>query len=188
MQSAAMSRPARYDFKTRPVAHPSAIVAGDKYRFTVLTDGLLRFEWAADGHFEDRASTFAVNRKLAVPDFYVWDRGDVLEIVTKRFHVVYNKKRFSAEGLVVHLKGSISAKWTYGQEVSNLGGTTRTLDQANGRVDLGPGVLSREGFAVLDDSKTMLFESDGWRRKIEATSISSCMGTITARRCAHTSR
>ncbi|KAK7190267.1 hypothetical protein DPSP01_006795 [Paraphaeosphaeria sporulosa] len=157
-----MSRPARYDFKTYPVAHPSAIVAGDKYRFTVLTDGLLRFEWAADGHFEDRASTFAVNRKLAVPDFYVWDRGDVLEIVTKRFHVVYNKKAFSAGGFVIHLKGAITAKWTYGQEVSNLGGTTRTLDQANGRVHLGPGVLSREGFAVLDDSKTMLFESDGW--------------------------
>lgn len=157
-----MSRPARYNFKTHPVAHPSAIVAGDNYRFTVLTDGLLRFEWADDGKFEDRASTFAINRHLAVPDFYVWDRGDVLEIVTKRFHVVYNKKSFSAEGFVIHLKGGISGKWTYGQEVSNLGGTTRTLDQVNGRTDLGPGVLSREGFAVLDDSKTMLFESNGW--------------------------
>lgn len=57
-----MAKPARYDFKTRPVAHPDAIVAGDKYRFTVLTDGLLRFEWAEDGRFEDRASTFAINR------------------------------------------------------------------------------------------------------------------------------
>lgn len=157
-----MSRRARYDFKTNPVAHTSAIVAGDKYRFTVLTDGLLRFEWAADGHFEDRASTFAVNRKLAVPDLYVWDRGDVLELVTKRFHVVYNKKAFSAEGFVIHLKGAVSGRWTYGQDVSNLGGTTRTLDQVNGRVELGPGVLSRDGFAVLDDSKTMLFEDDGW--------------------------
>ncbi|KAF2679011.1 glycoside hydrolase family 31 protein [Lentithecium fluviatile CBS 122367] len=157
-----MSRPARYDFKTRPVAHPEALVAGDKYRFTVLTDGLLRFEWAEDGQFEDRASTFAINRKLAVPDFYVWDRGDLLEIVTKRFHVVYNKKKFSAEGFVIHLKGSVSAKWTYGQEVSNLGGTTRTLDGANGRRELGPGVLSREGIAVLKDTDSMLFESDGW--------------------------
>src|SRR2546430_500404 len=99
-----MSRPARYEFKTRPVAHTEAIVAGDKYRFSVLTDGLLRFEWAEDGRFEDRASTFAINRKLAVPDFYVWDRGDVLEIVTNRFHVVYNKKKFSAEGFIIHLK------------------------------------------------------------------------------------
>lgn len=157
-----MSRPARYTFNTRPVAHPSAIVAGDKYRFTVLTDGLLRFEWADDGRFEDRASTFAINRELAVPDFYVWDRGNVLEIVTKRLHVVYNKKAFSAEGFVVHLKGGISGKWKYGQQVSNLGGTARTLDQANGRIELGPGVLSRDGMALLDDSHTMLFERDGW--------------------------
>jgi alpha-glucosidase (family GH31 glycosyl hydrolase) len=157
-----MSRPARYDFKTRPVAHPEALVAGDKYRFTVLTDGLLRFEWAEDGHFEDRASTFAINRELAVPDFYVWDRGDLLEIVTKRFHVVYNKKKFSAEGFVVQAKGSVAAKWTYGQKLSNLGGTTRTLDTVNGRTELGPGVLSREGIAVLDDTKSMLFEDNGW--------------------------
>ncbi|KAF2253828.1 glycoside hydrolase family 31 protein [Trematosphaeria pertusa] len=157
-----MSRPARYDFKTRPLAHPDAIVAGEKYRFTVLTDGLLRVEWAEDGRFEDRASTFAINRKLAVPDFYVWDRGDVLEIVTRRFHVVYNKQKFSPEGFVIHLKGAVSAKWTYGQPVSNLGGTTRTLDGVDGRTNLGKGVLSREGSAVLDDTKTMLFESDGW--------------------------
>jgi alpha-glucosidase (family GH31 glycosyl hydrolase) len=157
-----MTKPARYDFKTRHVAHPDAIVAGDKYRFTVLTDGLLRFEWAEDGKFEDRASTFAINRKLAVPDFYVWDRGHGIEIVTKRLHVVYNKKKFSAEGFKIHLKGAVTGTWTYGEEVSNLGGTTRTLDGANGRTNLDNGVLSREGMAVLDDTESMLFENNGW--------------------------
>jgi alpha-glucosidase (family GH31 glycosyl hydrolase) len=157
-----MGKPARYSFDARPVAHPDAIVAGDKYRFTILTDGLLRFEWSEDGKFEDRASTFAVNRELAVPDFYVWDRGHGIEVVTKRFHVIYDKKRFSAEGLKINLKGNVTGSWTYGQDISNLGGTTRTLDGVNGRTGLGPGVLSRDGIAVLDDSKSMLFESDGW--------------------------
>ncbi|KAH8724708.1 glycosyl hydrolases family 31-domain-containing protein [Phaeosphaeriaceae sp. PMI808] len=157
-----MSKPARYDFKTRHVAHPDAIVAGDKYRFTILTDGLLRFEWAEDGKFEDRASTFAINRKLAVPDFYVWDRGYGIEVVTKRFHVVYDKKRFSADGFKIHLKGAVAGTWTYGAQVSNLGGTTRTLDMVNGRTNLGPGVLSREGIALVDDTKSMLFEESGW--------------------------
>jgi alpha-glucosidase (family GH31 glycosyl hydrolase) len=157
-----MSPPARYDFPTRPVAHPDAIVAGEKYRFTILTDGLLRFEWAEDGIFEDRASTFAINRKLAVPDFYVWDRGTGIEIVTKRLHVIYDKKKFSPEGFIVNLKGEISAKWKYGQQAANLGGTTRTLDNANGRCNIEPGVLSRDGYAVLNDTKTMLFEKDGW--------------------------
>jgi len=157
-----MAKPARYDFNARPLAHADAIVAGDKFRFTVLTDGLLRFEWADDGQFEDRASTFAVNRQLAVPDFYVWDRGHGIEIVTKRLHVVYDKKKFTADGLKITLKGAVTGTWTYGQELSNLGGTTRTLDRVDGRTELQPGVLSREGMAVLDDSKSMLFESDGW--------------------------
>lgn len=155
-------KPARYDFKTRPTAHPDAIVAGDKYRFTILTDGLLRFEWAEDGRFEDRASTFAVNRRLAVPDFYVWDRGHGIEIVTKRFHVVYNKKKFSSDGLRIHLKGAVTGTWIYGQELSNLGGTTRTLDRVDGRTELGPGVLSREGMALFDDTESMLFQDNGW--------------------------
>ncbi|KAF2262087.1 hypothetical protein CC78DRAFT_535141 [Lojkania enalia] len=158
-----MSKPARYDFKTRPIAHPDAIVAGEKYRFTILTDGLLRFEWAEDGIFEDRASTFAVRRELTVPDYYTWDRGqEGIEIVTKRFHVLYNKKKFSSEGFVVQLKGNVTTKWAYGQSVSNLGGTVRTLDMVDGRTNMGEGVLSREGVAVIDDSKSMLFESNGW--------------------------
>lgn len=157
-----MSKPARYDFKTRPVAHPEATVAGEKYRFTVLTDGLLRYEWAEDGQFEDRASTFAINRDLAVPDFYVWDRGHSIEIVTKRFHAIYNKKKFSADGFAITLRDYGNTRWTYGQQVSNLGGTTRTLDTVDGRAAVGPGVLSRDGIAVLDDSNTMLFEKDGW--------------------------
>ncbi|KAF2181626.1 glycoside hydrolase family 31 protein [Zopfia rhizophila CBS 207.26] len=157
-----MPRLARYDFYTSPVAHPDAIVAGEKYRFTVLTDGLLRYEWAEDGQFEDRASTFAIRRKLSVPDFYVWDRGHGIEIVTKRFHVIYDKKKFSSEGFAIQLKGPVTAKWNYGQYVSNLGGTTRTLDRADGRAYVEPGILSREGVAVIDDNKTMLFEEDGW--------------------------
>ena len=157
-----MSRPARYDFPTSPVAAPGAIVAGDKYRFTVLTDGLLRFEWAEDGKFEDRASTFAIRRKLAVPEYYVWDRGSSMEIITNRFQLTYNKQKFSSEGFSVQLKGSVTTRWTFGQYISNLGGTIRTLDGVDGRTGTGLGVLSRDGLALIDDTKTMLFTDDAW--------------------------
>jgi alpha-glucosidase (family GH31 glycosyl hydrolase) len=158
-----MSKPARYDFKTRPVAHPDAIVVGDKWRFTVLTEGLLRYEWADDGQFEDRASAFAVNRELAVPTYYQWDHGtDGIEIVTHRFHLRYNKTAFTPQGFSVTSKGQDGKTWMYGQQLSNLGGTTRTLDTVDGRTSVGPGVLSTEGIAVIDDSKSLLFEPDGW--------------------------
>jgi len=47
-----------------PVANPDSVVQGEHWRVTVLTPGLVRLEWSDDGRFEDRASTFAVNRAL----------------------------------------------------------------------------------------------------------------------------
>ena len=66
----------RYQFHTKPVANPGAVVGGpgEKYRFTVLTEGLLRYEYAADGVFEDRASMFALFRDHPVPDFRVIEK------------------------------------------------------------------------------------------------------------------
>ena len=62
--------------RTSPIARPDAVVQGDRFRITVLTDGLLRLEWADDGVFEDRATTFALRRDLPVPDFRVIDGED----------------------------------------------------------------------------------------------------------------
>ena len=50
---------------------------GDRWRVSVLADGLVRLEWSEDGAFEDRASTFALHRELPVPEFEVdRRRGD----------------------------------------------------------------------------------------------------------------
>jgi alpha-glucosidase (family GH31 glycosyl hydrolase) len=149
----------RYTFPSKPTANPKAIVAGSHYRFTVLTDRLLRYEWSEDGGFEDRVSTFALFRWFDAPHYRVIDTNDGLEIITDYFHLKYNKKQFSSEGLSVTVGSDV---WHYdGKSYGDLGGTARTLDGAYGRVDLEPGVLSRKSYAVLDDSKSMLFD-DGW--------------------------
>jgi alpha-glucosidase (family GH31 glycosyl hydrolase) len=163
-------RPARYDFETAPVANKDAIVSGKQYRFTVLTDGLLRFEWAEDGKFEDRASTFAVKRQMPVPKFFVWDHKNSTFIATKRFELSYDKKRFSKDGLIIRLKSEFEANanvkgdgiWRYGDGIDDLGGTIRTLDWANGRVGMGHGILSMGGFGLIDDSSSFCFTDDGW--------------------------
>ncbi|WIB13393.1 hypothetical protein [Curtobacterium sp. MCPF17_052] len=59
-----------------PVASPDATVTGDHWRVTVLRDGLFRIEWSEDGGFEDRASTFAIRRRLDVPEYTVTRRGE----------------------------------------------------------------------------------------------------------------
>ncbi|KAJ8098003.1 glycoside hydrolase [Lipomyces tetrasporus] len=158
----------RRNFSARPKARPESIITttGAKYRLTVLTDGIVRFEWAPDGVFEDRASTFAINRDLPTPKFRVVDHDDQgLEIITNRFHLYYDKKPFSASGLTAQVLGKITnyrSLWRFGEAVTDLGGTARTLDEADGRIPLGPGILSRSGFAVVDDSASMLFTDDGW--------------------------
>lgn len=152
-------------FAPTPLARPEAIVSGPNWRITVLSDGLVRLEWSADGRFEDRASTLALHRDLPVPDFTVGDSDGALEIVTSRFRLVYDRGPFSPTGLSLQVRGNVSSYhsvWRYGLPVDDLRGTARTLDGVDGRLPLGPGVVSRWGFAVLDDSDSMLLSGDGW--------------------------
>lgn len=44
----------------------------------------------------------------------------------------------------------------------NLTITARTLDNIDGRCELGPGVISHNGWAALDDSSSLLFDENGW--------------------------
>lgn len=136
---------------------------GTNYRFTVLTDGLLRYEWSPDGRFEDRQSSFAVNRRLEVPDYSVRVSGSTLEIITSRFHLTYNKQEFSSFGLFALVLEHTRSLWRYGENKpwENLGGTARTLDAVDGRIDIGTGLMSEKGYATIDDSSSMLFE-DGF--------------------------
>jgi len=156
-----------YKFETRPKANPDAIIQGPQYRFTILTNRLIRYEWAEDGKFEDRASTFAINRDLPVPKFHKNETEDSLEVISDHFQLTYDKKRFSPSGLSVAFNTKITlwgVPWRYGEEQQqhNLGGTARTLDEVDGRCDMGFGVLSRKGHATVDDSESMLFTNDGW--------------------------
>ena len=65
-------------FAQNPVANPKAQVVEGNARFTVLTDRLIRLEWATDGQFEDHATLAIVNRDLPVPSFTVSRSGGKL--------------------------------------------------------------------------------------------------------------
>lgn len=159
-------------FDIRPIANPKAIVKGDKYRFTVLTSQLIRMEWSEDGTFEDRATQKFFCRDLPVPEFTVTETDNSLEIETERLHLYYDKKEFSAGGLSILIKGLVKHKcykWFYGMpqprlfnQTTNRRGTVRTLDMADGEIDLPHGLLDRHGFTTVDDSNAMVMGEDGW--------------------------
>lgn len=147
-----------------PVSSSQTSVQGPNYRFTVLTGRLIRCEWAEDGQFEDRPSTFAINRDFAKTEFDVVDSETSVQIITEHLHLTYDKKRFSSGGLTIEVKSRLTewgSLWRYGiKDGSNLGGTARTLDDCDGRCDLGEGLLAKKGFVAVDDSSSMLFEDD----------------------------
>lgn len=147
-----------------PVAHPEAIVMAPGVRFTVLTDRLLRLEHSRDERFEDRPSQAFWNRAQSVPAFTSTVAGRRVEIETASLRLEYHAtaRGFTRRTLSITLKGS-GLTWRYGERpTGNLGGTARTLDGDAGSTKLEPGLLSRSGWAVVDDSRSLVFTETGW--------------------------
>jgi len=122
-------------------------------------------EYDENGKFEDRATQTVINRNFEPQKFQIIDNDEGLQIITEGIHLIYDKKKFSANGLTVKVKGNLTAYhsvWHFSDPVDDLGGTARNLDGADGPVRLEPGLLSRNGYTVLDDSKSFLIREDGF--------------------------
>jgi alpha-glucosidase len=161
---------------TDPVADPKAVVTLGNARFTVLTPELVRMEWAADGKFEDHASFVFLNRRLPAPKFEKTvtkgGQNQVMTIKTSALALTYTDSgegaRFTPENLSIEI--TVDGKpvvWHPGQtDPENLQGTTRTLDGALGsktQEPIGEGLVSRSGWALVDDSTRPLFDSADFR-------------------------
>jgi alpha-glucosidase (family GH31 glycosyl hydrolase) len=151
-----------------PVADSSAMVMSGEARFTVLTPRLLRLEWAPGGQFEDHASLVVLNRKLPVPRFRAEREGGVLFLHTDSLVLRYREGsgRFTEQNLQItfgpHTQPGVKT-WHPGlADSANLRGTARTLDAAKGAIDLEPGLLSRTGWTVVDDSQRPLLDNGAW--------------------------
>ena len=90
-----------YRVKTRPLALEANIVKGEKYRITMLTEGLIRLEYSEDGIFEDRATQMAFYRDFPETDYRVVRSADGIEIQTSRIQLLYNEQEFSSHGLSI---------------------------------------------------------------------------------------
>lgn len=136
-----------------------------KYRISILTERLIRFEYDEEGHFVDNQTQLVLNRDFQeTVDFRVKDEEGLLEIHTPYLSLYYDKQAFSTQGLHIQLVGNYTAygsRWYYGEEYETLPGTCQTLDQVDGRTQLGKSILSKIGFATLEDSETSLLLEDG---------------------------
>ena len=160
-----------------PKANEKAVVLAVNARFTVLTPQLIRMEWSEDGIFEDRATLTFVNRETDVPQFKVTNGRNKVVIRTDKLTLTYYKSgKFTPENLSAEfiLNGN-KVVWHYGDvDSENLMGTTRTLDKADGwnlnpSDPMEPGVISRSGWSVVDDSDRHLFVDTPthWQKWVE---------------------
>ena len=148
--------------------NPQAIICGKHYRISVLTPSLIRMEYSEKGEFVDAPTQMVVNRNFELPDYRLIEAEDELQIITEQLRLTYNKKKFSSEGLKIDLSGNFacySAVWHYGDQPNDLLGTARTLDNADGAVALEHGILSQEGWSVLNDKGSLLLDETGWIRQ-----------------------
>jgi alpha-glucosidase (family GH31 glycosyl hydrolase) len=157
--------PDYFQISFRPIADPAVVVQAPTVRFSVLTSQLIRIEYSPTDQFEDRPSQVFWYRQQPVPAFTVQRTPDRLIITTEQLRLTYH---LSSRGLA---KDTLSVEvfatqhtWKFGDRDNwkNLRGTARTLDGVNGSVWLDRGLLSRAGWAVVDDSDSLVFNDHCW--------------------------
>ena len=156
--------PSHFRLDFAPVAADGAIVRGPNVRFTVLTSRLLRLEYDPDDSFEDRPSQLVWYREQPVPAFEVQRTAEQIDVITEHVHLRYRTSPagFTPETLSIERRES-GRLWRHGdRDEGNLQGTVRTLDVVSGATELEPGLLSRAGHTVVDDSESLVFNEEGW--------------------------
>ncbi len=149
-----------------PLADSKAMVVSGNVRFTVLTPRMIRMEWSATRQFEDRASLVFINRRQPVPRFTIETRQGWVTITTDSLVLRYRRSSgmFTEKNLSVEFRlDGKPATWRPGMpDTGNLRGTTRTLDGVNGPSNIEPGLVSRDGWVVVDDTSRLLYDDSDW--------------------------
>ena len=142
----------RFIVKTASKTDGSCVVKRDGFRVSVLTPGLIRIE---KGAFCDEATQCVWCRDFERPSFNVSENDAELVIRTTDADFYISKIR-KAVVKVVLKDGRIVRNFSKGV----LPGTRRTLDMTDGKVRLGKSVVSKNGVAVLDDSRSLVLKDD----------------------------
>lgn len=132
----------------------------DKARFTLITEGVVRIEYDESGVFEDAPTLFALREKECEGNV---ENGDILKIETEKLTLYYKGGEFSKKTLFADIHtGTVVCRWHFGDKnKANLKGTLHTLDGVSGFREVPDGLLSRDGWQVIDDSGSCVL-CDGW--------------------------
>ena len=141
---------------------------GPKFRISVLSDVLIRFEYSEEGKFNDYPTFFAHDRSFAAPKVTFKEDSNVIIIKNEIFEIQYSKgKPFTGskfapdQYLKVLLLGTDKIWYFNHPEVRNYKGSTFSLDDSKSEPVLDKGLFSLDGFVSIDDSRTPILSQNG---------------------------
>ena len=146
----------RFKIDCSPVAHVGSVYVKGNTRLTVITPCMLRVEVQKDGKFCDEPTQSVWFRDFCQPEFKILEADNSVMIITPMVKFRYSFKENKMHYIELH-----DGRTVKDYKSGNLKGTCRTLDITAGIIKLNDGVCSRNGVAVLDDSKTLVLKEDG---------------------------
>ena len=150
-------------FKTNPqsgIANSECVITGKKFRLTILTERLFRFEYNEEGIFTDELTTLVTNRRFEKPKFNRKEDVNYLEILTPYFKLTYTKdKKPKNPNLIATLHNSENYWFMNHVEAKNYPAWV-FIDDKNKMKSIKT-LYSLDGFATIDDSKNSIVNADG---------------------------
>ena len=141
-------------------AQPKNSVIRGSARFEVLSPNVVRMEYSRDHKFVDARSVAVQNRDWSVPEFHAIDSGGWLEIATSKMKIRYrlSSGAFGPANLLISWSDEQGDHhWRPGdKDDKNLGGVPGDI-AARATPGTEPGPLTRNGYFLLDDSHTALW-------------------------------
>lgn len=144
------------------------IVLGKKYRISILTDRLVRLEYSENGIFEDRPTSRVIFRNFDKVNYTTSTSETLIQITTSYLTINYVMEK-SFEGskiapgntLKITLNNTDRSWYYHHPEARNFGTINYSLDDYKGKLKLAKGLYSTDGFAYIDDSDSLVLNSNG---------------------------
>ena len=152
---------------TGAVERSNPMVFGNN-RLSIITPTLLRLEYAEGQKFIDAPTLFAYDRSSMLDTAQITVKelgGDCYEITTPALRIWYHADGlpFSTSNLNVFFTLNGKEKKFTNRFIlkNNLGGPIETLDRVTKEIPMNDGILSRDGWYMIDDERSDLLV-DGW--------------------------
>ncbi len=132
-------------------------------RFTFITDNLVRMEYAVDGKFLNDSTLFAIVRSPREVDVKIERDGRKYLFSTPVMTIVYDADGCPFGQNNIHAKWNQNGKeekwYIWMRQSKNLLGPVVTLDEVTGPVERMEGLLSRDGWYVINDTGKDIYKN-----------------------------